>query len=634
MLDSEDIVQKQAFFSKREKRLILIYLCIASLPCIIYFTGQFDINYPLTESSVNKVVTNIALGEVSSVHEIIDNGISGTCEVKQVTTQSVCGFNFLIGEDMANGIDLTPYNNVNFSISVTGPRLEHSVRFQFRNFNEAYSDTAINDSLKYMGITADGFARPVSYSLPLKQFGVESWWLYNNEIGMEHSGLDFSNVIDFIVVHNGLHTEGLYNLTITDVTLTGQRLRMETTIILSFSILIVLLSTSLFRYHKKLKIAGQKAEAANEAKSRFLSNMSHEIRTPLNSILGTLQVIEDKQANSESRKLVHQSLRAAKSLLVIINDILDFSKIEADSLSLESKPFSFLNVVDGVISDVRTQVDSKGLTLVRDVDEDYVDGWKGDAVRIRQILLNLVSNAVKFTDDGNVEISVNSEQNDTKTCLRFVVSDTGIGMSKKYQSTIFERFSQADTSVTRKYGGTGLGMAITINLIRLMNGNIHIESSKGEGTTVYVTIPMEPITLEALQQSKDRKSESPDLSNTKILIAEDNEINQTIIEAMLEPTNARIDFVLNGKQAVEVSKTNQYDLILMDIQMPEMDGEEAFTCIRGFNPDIPIIALTANVMQEEINHYRTVGFNAHVGKPIIKEELFEKMVNVLNRNQH
>jgi len=385
---------------------------------------------------------------------------------------------------------------------------------------------------------------------------------------------------------------------------------------------------SLNQSNAQLQKETQRAEEASEAKSMFLSNMSHEIRTPLNGVLGTLQLIRHNQIDSESKTLVTKALQSARSLLVIINDILDFSKIEANMLALEQAPFSFLETLESVISDVNVIAKTKGVLIVSEVEDEFVDGWLGDSIRVRQILLNLVSNAVKFSNRGSVNIEVSSPDKNGIPTLSFTVTDSGIGMSQQAQDRIFERFNQADSSTTRKYGGTGLGMSITLSLIRLMSGNIEVDSKEDIGTEIRVSLPLDKTTLTSVALHH-QQPDPPDLSGYKLLIAEDNDINQTIIDAMLTPTGAALDFVENGRLAVQACQDNHYDLILMDIQMPEMDGEEAFKQINTVNKHLPVIALTANVMTDDVLRYEKLGFITHVGKPINLDALYSALAHIL-----
>ena len=371
-----------------------------------------------------------------------------------------------------------------------------------------------------------------------------------------------------------------------------------------------------------------KALEASKVKSEFLANMSHEIRTPMNGILGTLQILESTILDEKSRDMVSKASISARSLLTIINDILDYSKIEANKLSLEPSNFAFLDVVDSVKYDLKLTATEKGIDLKVEVSPEFVDGWYGDEVRIRQILLNLVSNAVKFTEQGSVIINVSSSITETDATLFVKVTDTGIGISEEQQKQIFERFTQVDGSSTKRYQGTGLGMPISMSLIRLMEGKLELESDEGQGTKVTVELPLKQANLEEISEHSS-PTEAPRLVGVKILIAEDNVINKTIIEAMLEDTGASLEFAENGRLAVEACEKQTYDLILMDIHMPEMDGIEAFSRIKQFAGDIPVIALTANIMAEDIQLYEEAGFAAHIGKPVDISQLYKTLNHFL-----
>ncbi|WP_081216079.1 ATP-binding protein [Pseudoalteromonas luteoviolacea] len=373
-----------------------------------------------------------------------------------------------------------------------------------------------------------------------------------------------------------------------------------------------------------------KAEHASKAKSEFLANMSHEIRTPMNGILGALQIIEQEPLNNESKHLVSKAIYSADSLLTVINDILDFSKIEAHRLVLEVTPFSIKEAVESVVADLSVEAQKKAISLTVNLEKDLNLGWLGDSVRIRQILLNLVSNAVKFTESGGIHITVKSVKYEHQSALCIVVTDTGIGMDEKTQKSIFNRFEQADSSTTRKYGGTGLGLAISDSLVKLMGGVVELESEIGKGTRVCVTLPLKQATL--TDQKEGANTESvPNFDNVNILIAEDNDINQLVIKKMLEKTGAKLDLVGNGKLAVRAFETSTYDLVLMDIQMPEMDGVEAFSIIHQINAAVPVVALTANVMPQDIEHYKNLGFANHIGKPVSMNAMYKTLTHILKR---
>ena len=372
---------------------------------------------------------------------------------------------------------------------------------------------------------------------------------------------------------------------------------------------------------RKLFDAKLAAENAAQSKSDFLANMSHEIRTPMNAILGGLQLLENTSLPDELRAVLKNASYSGQSLLTIINDILDYSKIESNQLQLEKASFSLTEVLNSITYDLDSLVSEKRIGFTVNKDESYNEYWVGDLVRVKQIILNLSSNAVKFTDKGSVKINVRSKVFEGKEAIYLEVVDSGIGMSKEVTEHIFERFTQADSSTTRKYGGTGLGMSITISLVKMMGGEIDIQSSLGLGTTVMVTLPLPRVNFTADKAPK-KSFKAPNLKGKKILIAEDNNINQVLIKAMMAKTNADITIVENGLLAFEAVGSERFDLVLMDIHMPIMDGIEANQQIKTILPNLPIIALTANVMDKDVKHYYQQGFIFHVPKPIDINELY------------
>ncbi len=400
-------------------------------------------------------------------------------------------------------------------------------------------------------------------------------------------------------------------------------------VIVSFFLVVIVVMTifMLYRAHlhnKNMARALLESDSANRSKSDFQANMSHEIRTPMNGVLGTLQVLERSDLTSHTKERVNKALFSAKHLLTIINDILDYSKIEANKLELEEQPFSLLEITESAVSDLKALAQSKDLKLAMEVESSFQDGWLGDSVRVKQIIVNLVSNAVKFTEAGSVTVKLSlADASDQQEQIVIEVIDTGIGMSKAMQSKIFERFSQADTSSTRKVGGTGLGMSITHSLVTLMEGRLNVESEEQQGTRVTVELPLPRAELVS-ETEVPFSLAVPDLTGKQILVAEDNMINQTIIESMLESTNVSFDMVENGQLALDAvsGKQGRYDAVLMDIQMPVMDGVQACKEIKAQFPHLPVIALTADVMADEVQKYLQLGFDEHIGKPIDMNRLY------------
>ncbi|MFY8282285.1 ATP-binding protein [Pseudoalteromonas sp. SSMSWG5] len=402
-----------------------------------------------------------------------------------------------------------------------------------------------------------------------------------------------------------------------------------TTILLA-SILLVYFRKLSNSYKQQIELT-ERALEGTRIKSEFLANMSHEIRTPLNGIMGLLQILQPNIQKPNNIEVVAKALFSCRSLLTIINDILDFSKMEANELSVERIDFSLSRVVESINSDFLPVCNEKSIYLKIEVSDDIEDLWIGDPVRIRQILLNLVSNAVKFTEQGGVRVIVKKAAQ--REGIELDVIDTGIGMSKEGLSHLFNRFQQADNSITRRFGGTGLGMSITVNLINRMGGSIDVKSELGKGSRFTVYLPLK-LSQKAHIDETITHIKVPDLTNQTVLIAEDNPLNTMIIKSMLGETNAELHFAQDGKQAIELFNKLNPRLVLMDIQMPNMGGIEACAHIRRVNEAVPIIALTANVMKENIIEYMNCGFNGHVGKPIEKHLLFNTINDVLEINQN
>ncbi|MBT0585117.1 ATP-binding protein [Alteromonas oceanisediminis] len=390
---------------------------------------------------------------------------------------------------------------------------------------------------------------------------------------------------------------------------------------LLIALLLFLLKRLVAAFNTEKTLTDKALEGAN-AKSEFLANMSHEIRTPFNGVLGMLQVLRRNLKKAENRKAVNDAISSTNSLLAVINDILDFSKIEANELTIECIHFSLFTECESVMSDLRPVATNKSISLEFMKQDDLPEYWYGDPIRIRQILLNLISNAIKFTDAGKVVLHLTSDTNNDQQILRLTVADTGMGMSPEVVDSLFDRFVQADASITRTHGGTGLGLAITQQLTALMGGDIEVKSRVGKGTTISVSLPLETGVEEStLNQSGD--AEPLCLDGKVILVAEDNDINQEVIKALLAPTNATLIFAENGEIACAAHQKYQPDLILMDIQMPVLDGIDACVAIRKIDTATPIIALTANVMKEDIDNYYRQDFTAHLPKPIQVNHLYE-----------
>ncbi|EQC45213.1 GHKL domain protein, partial [Bacteriovorax sp. BSW11_IV] len=372
------------------------------------------------------------------------------------------------------------------------------------------------------------------------------------------------------------------------------------------------------------------ARKASEAKGNFLATMSHEIRTPLTSIIGFLSLLRESELSDDQKNYAATALNSSESLLAIINDILDYSKIESQELSLEMISFSLKDVISEISDAFTFQAKEKNLSIETVIDEGLHFRVKGDQVRFRQILVNLVGNAIKFTEHGGIKIVITKvDDHNNLQWVRFEVRDTGIGLKPSHLEVIFDRFSQADSSIGRKFGGTGLGLSICKQLVHLMDGKIWAESVYGEGANFIFTLPFEKVEEDLNADNVAQVSEEPEsYIGKKVLIADDEESNRKLMELFLSKLNLNIDFAENGQDALNMVNENSYDMVFMDVQMPEMDGIQALKHIRKNEldnnlPRLPIYAFTANVFKEQLDRYSDEGFDGHFTKPFKKKELIE-----------
>lgn len=379
--------------------------------------------------------------------------------------------------------------------------------------------------------------------------------------------------------------------------------------------------------------AREQAEQSANAKQTFLANMSHEIRTPMNAILGMSRQLQKTELTDLQHTYLQAISNSGENLMVVINDILDISKIEAGKLTLESIGFRLTDMVKRAMQVIQFRAEEKGLQIISEIDENISDVLLGDPFRLNQVLLNLLSNAVKFSEKGSIRIHCRLMLREKdRELIEFVIADNGIGMEKEFLNNLFKSFTQEDRSVSRKYGGTGLGMAITKQLAELMGGTIRVQSVKNKGTTVTILIPFLKGTEKDMPLQEQQSSDIGLLKGKRILLVEDNEMNRLVATTTLDNYEPIITEVVNGQEAIDVLKEQEFDVILMDMQMPVLDGLEATKIIRNdLRLTIPVIALTANAIKGESIKCLEAGMNDYISKPFEEVDLVNMLAKWLGK---
>ncbi len=394
--------------------------------------------------------------------------------------------------------------------------------------------------------------------------------------------------------------------------------------------------------HKKngeLIIAKEKAELASKTKANFLSTVTHELRTPLYAVTGLSNMLLEENPKPEQIQHLKSLKFSGDYLLTFINDILQINKIEANKVEIEPESFNLKKKINNIVLALNNSANDNNIKIHFEFDKDLPENFIADQLKISQILINLIGNSIKFTKNGDIWIRVYKiDQKDNKYTLRFEVEDNGIGISQEKQDNMFESFSQGSIQINRKYGGTGLGLSIVKGLIDILKGKIYVKSELEKGTTFYFEIPLEYTSVEEAKEKKvtyfEGNAEDVDLTNVKILVVEDNKINQMITKKILTKMNLKCDIIDNGEDAVDMIKANKYDIILMDIHMPGISGMEATKRVRAFDKKLTIFALTAVTIEDKMHEFDEAGFTDIIPKPFKQEEFEKKLYNALAKKNN
>ena len=375
------------------------------------------------------------------------------------------------------------------------------------------------------------------------------------------------------------------------------------------------------------------AEFAVKAKQQFLSNMSHEIRTPMNAIIGFTKVVLKTELTEKQKEYISAIKISGDALIVLFNDILDLAKVEAGKMIFQQSPFSMSGAISEMLHLFEKKTQENNIALVKEYDQNIPEILVGDAIHLRQIILNLLSNAVKFTSKGKITVSVSLlNEDEEKVTVEFIVTDSGIGIKESELSSIFENFKQASANTSKIYGGTGLGLAIVKQLVESQGGSIQVKSEVGKGSVFSFTLSFSK-TTEMIKEEDESIELDSEIKNLNILVVEDVALNQLLIKTILYDFKFTCDIADNGKIAIEKLQTKSYDIILMDLQMPEMNGFEATAYIRNtLKSNIPIIALTADVTTMDVEKCKEAGMDDYISKPVEEKLLYSKIISLMKKS--
>ncbi len=410
---------------------------------------------------------------------------------------------------------------------------------------------------------------------------------------------------------------------------TIQKLKILSFIIIALLILLLIIIYQLHKKKNELALAKQKAEQASQIKANFFSVITHELRTPLYAVIGLSDVLLNESPRNEQKEYLTSLNFSGKHLLALINNVLHLNKIDAEKIEVEFVSFDLRTLIHDIVESLRTSINDNGNVIKIVLDENIPKRIKGDSLKISQILINLIGNAIKFTRYGTIVISVNIiQETDDIIELFFSVKDSGIGVSKEKQKLIFDDFSQESMQINRKYGGTGLGLAIVKKLLKILKSDIQIESEEGKGSVFYFNLTLNK---DFSTPEIEKKGNHEVLKGLRALIVDDNKINQLLTQKILKDKGVVCSVVNNGFEAIKKVKEETFDVILMDIHMPEMDGYTTTQEIRKLDIEIPIIALTASTLEDTAEKIKTVGINGHISKPFITEEFYKKISELFTK---